>query len=94
MALDATYASGSQLGIKIAIAHKEDDYPCIKQAITDRLKWSINVCHKGTGNDCHKGRHFAMTNSTPAHQRSMGRHTCGAGRQQLLLSSSSSLLAL
>jgi len=35
-----------------------------------------------------------MTNSTPAHQRSMGRHTCGAGRQQLLLSSSSSLLAL
>jgi len=26
--------------------------------------WSIIVCHKGTGNDCLKGRHFAMTNST------------------------------
>ncbi len=58
------------------------------------LKWSFNVRHKGTGNDCRKGRHFAMSESTPPQQRSMGRHTCGAGRQQILLSSSSSLIAL
>ncbi len=37
---------------------------------------------------------FAMTKSTPPQQRSMGRHTRGAGRQQLLLSFSSSLIAL
>jgi hypothetical protein len=68
------------------------DHTCCDK--THLIKWSFDVRHKGTGNDCRKGRHFAMTKNTPPQQRSMGRHTCGAGRQQLLLSSSSSLVAL
>ena len=30
--------------------------------------WSFNVRHEGTGNDCYKGRHFAMTKSIWPHR--------------------------
>jgi len=31
--------------------------------LASQVVWSINDCYKGTCNDCHQGRRFAMTNS-------------------------------